>query len=206
MAKEIEIKYQTNKVIEVVNPPVKYSNFYVSDTSEGYYLVVLRLEYYKKVDIVIDAFNELGLPLIIVGSGSKENELKVRAKSNVIFKKGLSNEEIAKLYSKANAFIFPQKEDYGITPLEANASGIPVIAYGQGGVLETMIPHNGANANQSTAVFFHQQTADSLVEAIIKTQTISFDKRFIRAHAEKFAEKYFMEKIDRLIHSKYNHA
>jgi glycosyltransferase involved in cell wall biosynthesis len=155
--------------------------------------VVSRLEYYKKVDLVVDAFNELGLPLIIVGRGSKEMELKKRAKSNIGFKNGLNNHEISELYAGCKALIFPQHEDYGITPLEANASGRPVIAFGKGGVLETMIPK--VEKWKATALFFEDQSVESLVAAINAFNDNDFDPFFIRRHAEKFNEDKFVKQI-----------
>lgn len=199
MADEIEEKYNLSYPVEVNNPPVKCLNFEISDKTGDYYLVVSRLEYYKKVDLVIEAFNLMGLPLIIVGKGSKTKELTKIAKPNIIFKSGLSNLQISKLYSECKALIFPQHEDYGITPLEANASGRPVIAYGMGGVLETMIPFNGTNEKECTAVFFKSQTKGDLINAIEKFQMITFNRSFIRKHAEKFDETIFINKIKEFV-------
>ncbi len=201
-AERIRKAYRHSKQIAVIKPPVNCSNFYVSKQVGNYYLIVARLEYYKKVDLAIDAFNELGYPLIIVGRGPKEAELKKRAKSNITFKSGLSNEEIARLYAECKAFVFPQHEDYGITPLEANASGRPVIAYGQGGVLATMIPYRN-DASQATALFFEQQTKESLKEAIGQFEQLTFSPAFIRAHAEQFDELLFIEKIKQYVREKY---
>lgn len=198
----IQKAYKPDNNIELIKPPVDCSKFYISPNIKDYYLVVSRLEYYKKVDLVIRAFNKLGYPLIIVGRGSKESELKKMAKSNIIFKNGLSNEEIAKLYSECKAFIFPQHEDYGITPLEANASGRPVIAYGQGGVLETMVPFTN-DSNTATALFFEKQEVDYLINAVLLFENIKFNSNFIRSHAEKFHEDLFVDKIKAFVLNKY---
>lgn len=194
----------TNK-IELIKPPVDCNKFYISSEIKDYYLVVSRLEYYKKVDLVIEAFNKLGYPLIIVGKGSKESELKKMAKPNIVFKNGLSNEDIAKLYAKCKAFIFPQHEDYGITPLEANASGRPVIAYGQGGVLDTMIPYTN-DSNIATALFFEKQEVDYLIEAVLLSENIKFNSNFIRHHAEKFHEDIFVDEIKTFVLKKINES
>lgn len=200
----IEDAYQPTRPVEVINPPVKCDKFYVSDEVEDYYLVVSRFEPYKKVDLVINAFNQLkDKKLVIVGKGSMKKELIKIAGSNVIFKEGLSTMELADMYSKCKALIFPQHEDYGITPLEANASGRPVIAYGVGGVLDTMIPYFD-NSLQSTAVFFSEQTTDSLSLAVNEFEKLAFDPKFIRTHAERFDESVFIERIRGFISEKYN--
>jgi glycosyltransferase involved in cell wall biosynthesis len=188
--------YNYQKDIPLIKPPVNCKAFYVSATVEDYYLVVSRLESYKKVDLVVEAFNMLGYRLIIVGKGSQEAELKRVAKENIEFKSGLSSEEIARLYTHCKALIFPQHEDYGIAPLEANASGRPVIAYGKGGVLDTMIPlTHKQDASTSTGVFFYKQDVDNLITAIHQFERVKFDPLFIRKHAESFDESKFVEKI-----------
>lgn len=193
--------YLPQKEITIIPPPVNISNFYISETIGDYYLVVSRLEYYKKVDLVIDAFNELGFKLIIVGNGSKKEELMKRAKNNIRFMQGVDATSLSKLYAECKAFIFPQHEDYGITPLEANASGRPVIAYGAGGVLETMIPYKD-NANFATSIFFSKQEVSNLIEAIKLFETLYFDPVFIRSNAERFDESIFIEQIKNFIFDK----
>ena len=201
-SERIREAYQPLNVITIISPAVNTNNFQVSATKKGYYLIVSRLEYYKKVDLAIEAFNKNGKRLIIVGNGSKEKELKEMANGNVLFMKGLSNKELGKLYSEAKAFVFPQHEDYGITPLEANASGIPVIAFGKGGVLTTMIPYK-TDCEKCTAIFFEEQTANSLISCIEKFESIKFDPKFLRYHAEKFSETKFVEKIKQVVSEKY---
>lgn len=198
----IKEKYQFNGEIPVIKPSATIDNFYVSSTIKDYFLVVCRLEYYKKVDLVINAFNILGLPLVIVGKGSKEHELKAMAKPNITFKQGLSAEELSTIYAECRALIFPQEEDYGITPIEAAASGRPVIAYGKGGVWETMIPYT-TDALSATALFFEEQTPESLIEAIEKFETLSFNPQFIREHSEKFSSEIFIEQIKEYVLSKF---
>ncbi len=189
--------------VSIVSPPVKCTNFSLSTlrSDNPYYLIVSRLEYYKNVDLAIKAFNKLGFRLIVVGNGSKKNELISMSLENIEFKSGLSKEQLAGLYSNCKAFIFPQYEDYGITPLEANASGKPVIAYGKGGVLETMIPYDGTS-NDFTSIFFMEQSEASLIEAIKQFENLEPNSQFIRMHAEKFDEPIFVEKIRGFIISK----
>jgi glycosyltransferase involved in cell wall biosynthesis len=176
----------------------------VSDLPKKYFLVVSRLEYYKKVDLAIDAFNELGYPLVVVGKGLQEEEIKVRAKGNITFLSGLSAQELADAYANCRALIFPQHEDYGITPLEANAAGRPVIAYGTGGVLATQLPVKD-NPAEATATFFDEQTVNSLVDAVKAFEELEerFNPVFIRKHAEAFDESLFIEQIQQFVQGKY---
>jgi glycosyltransferase involved in cell wall biosynthesis len=197
--KERILKYY-NPGIEpiIINPPVTISNFYVSNKKKEYYLLISRLEFYKKIDLVINVFNQLEEKLIIVGKGSKELELKKMANSNIEFRKSLSTSELAELYANCKGFLMPQHEDYGITPLEANASGRPVIAYAKGGVLETMIPYQ-KEASKCTALFFDEQSEECLFKAIQEFEKIEFDSEFIRNHALKFDESNFIQKIKEFV-------
>lgn len=203
-AQRINTFYQINKPIEVIYPPVNTKKFYVSEKPKGYFLVVSRLEYYKKVDLVVEAFNQLGYPLVIVGKGVQANEIKSRANQNITFMSGLSAQELADVYAGCRAFIFPQHEDYGITPLEANAAGRPVIAYGAGGVLATQIPVSN-DPSYSTGVFFPHQTVDDLINAIKQYEVFEqyFNASFIRKHAETFDEEKFIKKIRTFVFEKY---
>ncbi|CAM4110751.1 Glycosyltransferase involved in cell wall bisynthesis [Pedobacter westerhofensis] len=191
------------KDVKIIPPDVKCRNFHVSTKPKDYFLLVSRLEYYKKADLAIEVFNKLGLKLIVVGNGSKAKELKALAKDNIEFKSGLSSDELSDLYANCKALIFPQYEDYGITPLEANASGRPVIAFGVGGVLETMIPYTTISI-KSTAIFFHEQTVESLSEAVLQFELLDFDPNFIRKHAEKFDEGIFVKRLREFVNEKYS--
>ena len=201
VAGRIEKAYGTDKEIIIINPPVKCNDFYISSDNKDYYLVVSRFEPYKKVDLVLSVFNELGMPLMLVGNGSMVDKIKDMAGNNITIKSKVPKGELAKLFANCKALIFPQFEDYGITPLEANAAGRPVIAYGQGGVLETMEPYTN-DASKASALFFDDQSKQSLKEAIRKFETLQFNPEHIRAHAEKFDEQVFINKITGLIQSK----
>jgi glycosyltransferase involved in cell wall biosynthesis len=203
VVKRINAAYQPTREVTVINPPVKCKNFYVAASLGDYYLVVSRFETYKKVDLVIDAFNDMpDKKLVIVGKGSRDKELKQGAGKNITFLSGLGTDDLARLYANCIAFIFPQLEDYGITPLEANASGRPVIAYGEGGVLDTMIPYID-NSLKATAVFFNKQTKLDLINAIAIFEELEFDPLFIRKHAELYDEHRFVERIRSFVISKY---
>ncbi|GEO04619.1 glycosyl transferase [Adhaeribacter aerolatus] len=203
-SQKIKEKYDYKNHIPVIFPPVVADNFQVVENVQDYYLMVTRLEYYKRVDLAIEAFNHLGYKLIIVGKGTKEAELKAAAKDNIIFKNGLSVTELRELYAGCKALVFPQYEDFGITPLEANASGRPVIAFGQGGVLNTMIPYEG-NPKRSTAMFFEEQNSESLMDAIETMEKIyaQFDPEFIRKNALRFDETNFIKAIRLFVSDKF---
>lgn len=200
----IKAAYNPSNAISVINPPVKCRNFHVAERPGDYYLVVSRFEPYKKVDLVIEAFNEMpDKELVIVGKGTLEKQLKKMAGKNIRFLSGLSSHQLAEVFAGCKALVFPQLEDYGITPLEANAAGRPVIAYGKGGVTDTMIPATG-DASRATAVFFPEQTVAALKYALEVFEELTFAPAFIRAHAETFDEKRFVEKIRKFVLEKYH--
>lgn len=203
--KRIRECYTTATPVTLLHPPVTVDSFLPSDSSKPYYLVVSRFQPYKKVDLVIDVFNKLSdKKLIIVGTGILEKELKSKAGKNIEFAGSVDGDRLKVLYANCRALIFPQMEDFGITPLEANASGRPVIAYGQGGVLETMVPYK-EDSLPFTALFFAEQTADGLTNAIERFENIEHlvDSKFIRKNAEQFGEKSFISKIRKLVATVY---
>lgn len=181
---------------DVIHPPVKASYFNIIDQDEEYFLIVSRLVAYKRVDLAVEAFNELGLPLVVIGTGPQLEYLKSIAKDNVKIMGRQPDEVIREYYAKCRAFIFPGEEDFGITPLEAQASGRPVIAFGKGGALETVV-------DKETGVFFSEQTVDSLKRAVNEFKSINFNKNKIRQHALQFDEEIFKEKIKKYIMEKY---
>jgi glycosyltransferase involved in cell wall biosynthesis len=186
--------YHFSKEIPIFSPSIDANQYFLSQEIQDYYLIVSRLEKYKRVDLAVKAFNILGKPLKIVGRGTEKAKLIKMAKKNIKFIEGIDDNKLANLYSQCKALIFPQHEDYGLTPLEANASGRPVIAYGKGGVLETMIPYT-CNSLKATALLFNEQTVDSLIQAIQKFETLQFDPIFIRKHSEKFDNDIFVSNI-----------
>lgn len=198
--------YRPKNGVAVIHPSVKTGDFYVADKTKDYYLMVSRFEPYKKVDLVIEAFNQMpDKKLIIVGKGSMEDRLKRMAGSNVTFLSNLDSAHLATLFAECRALIFPQHEDYGITPLEAAASGRPVIAYGAGGVLDTMVPYRG-DAGKATALFFDKQTVPAILAAIEKFEQLEFSPAYIKEHAQRFREESFIKQLQLFARIKYAEA
>lgn len=182
---------------DVIHPPVDYQDFFVGKEVGDYFVTGGRLTAYKRFDIVIEAFNRLGWKLKIFGSGPDWwKDVKAKAKPNIEFVGRVSDKEKAELLSKAKAFIHPQVEDFGITPVEAMASGVPVIAYGVGGVTESVIPGK-------TGVFFHEQTWESLLDILLQFDAMAWDRQTIRAHAEQFSVEKFKRTIRQYVEDKY---
>lgn len=173
------IRAAYNREAEVIYAPIDTALYYQTEP-EDYYLVVSRLTRYKRIDLAIDAARRSQRRLVIVGEGPLRAELEARARgAQVQFVGSASDEDLRHWYARCRALIFPQEEDYGLTPLEAQASGRPVIAYGAGGALETIVAGR-------TGVFFAEQTADSLVAAMHAAEATHFDPSVIRAHAARF--------------------
>lgn len=194
VAKRIWKHYRRESV--VIHPPVRCNLFNISDVDEDYFLIVSRLQEYKRIDLAVEAFNKLGLQLVIIGDGPDRKKLEGMASSNIKFLGRESDEVIKEHYAKCRAFLFTGEEDFGITPLEAMASGRPVIAYRKGGALETVI-------EDKTGVFFDNQTCNDLIDAVNKFENMSFDKQEIRRHAKNFDEAIFKEKIYKFVKEKY---
>lgn len=186
----------------VIPCPIDLDKFYSNPIRGDYFLLVSRLENWKCVDYAIEAFNVLGLPLRIIGTGVEEARLRSMAKSNIKFLGSVDDSELSSEYSRARAVIFTPALEYGLVPLEANASGAPVICYGKGGIEETMIPWTDGGAN-ATAVFFHEQNADSLINAVKQFQGIDFNSEFLIKHASAWGIPEFKKKIRKVVQSQY---
>jgi glycosyltransferase involved in cell wall biosynthesis len=178
--KRIE-KYYRRRA-HVIYPPVRMLKS--ASQPSDYYLVVSRLVAYKRVDLVIDAFNRLGWPLVVIGDGKERRALEQRAGSNVRFLGRVSDDVVEAYLERARGFVFPGIEDFGIAPVEAMAAGVPVIALARGGALETV-------RNGSSGVLFREQSVDALVEALERFARIEFDSAWISRYAERFCEERF---------------
>ncbi len=187
-----------NKPASVIHPSIDVSKYKIAKDTKGYYLAAGRLIPYKKFDLIVETFNTLGLPLKIVGRGPMENELIRKANGNIEFLGYVPAKELRQLYSECEAFIFPQLEDFGLTAIEAMASGRPVIAYNQGGSTDSVI-------DGQTGIFFDKQTPLHLKAAIEQYQKSKhkFDPKFIREHAKQFDNAEFEKKLMRYISDKW---
>ncbi len=153
---------------EVIYPPVETGRFAPTAETSDFYLIVSRLIPYKRVDLAIDAFNRMRKPLWIVGSGRDKAALQKAAGPTIRFLGRLPGGQVEKLFARCRGFIFPGEEDFGITPLEAQAAGRPVVAYGAGGALETVL-------DGETGVFFREQTADAVIDAVTRLEARVLD-------------------------------
>jgi len=191
------IKKYYRRDSEVIYPPVNSSLFYLAAEPQKYFLMVGRFLPYKRFDLAIKAFNRLGLPLKIVGDGPDKTRLVKMAKNNIEFVGLVSEEKLRDYYANCRAFIFPQEEDFGITAVEAMASGRPVIAYRAGGALE--IIQEGI-----TGVFFNEQKPESLIEVLKSFRPDDFKPELIRKRALEFDQEKFKEKIKGFINENWH--
>ncbi len=185
---------------QVVYPPVALDRFLPSGKApEDFYLMVAGCVPYKQEQLAIDAFRGLDRQLRVAGDGPLRRQLEARAPGNVEFLGRVCDDELARLYANCRALVFPSDEDFGLVPLEAQASGRPVIAFGRGGARETVVDHGGAHP--PTGVWFHEASAASLVAALRRFEALEsdFDPEAIRAHAEQFSRERFRGLLQREI-------
>lgn len=193
------LKYY-NREAEVIYPPVDVDKFRYTENKEDYYLIVSQLVSYKKVDLAIEAFNELGSRLVIVGEGPEMSRLKKLAKGNIEFAGWQPGDSLIDYYANAKAFVFPGEEDFGITPVEAQASGTPVIGFGKGGLTETVI-------DKKTGILFKKQTKEELTAAVkyFEENPQLFVPSEIRENSLRFSRDNFESKLKNFVDRKYEH-
>jgi glycosyltransferase involved in cell wall biosynthesis len=206
------IKRAYGREAVVIYPPVDIEKFQIGEKKEDFFLTVSRMVPYKRVDLIVDAFSEMGLPLVIIGDGPDFKKIKSLAGKNIEFL-GFQKDEVLKEYmQKARAFVFAAEEDFGIVPVEAQACGTPVIAYGRGGVRETVVPmqglEDGTQSTEPTGIFFYEQTKEALIEAVrefIKVED-KFDPQVIRRNAERFRIERFRREFREFVEGKMRYA
>lgn len=205
VAKRIKKIY--NKDAIVIYPPVDTDSFTLTTETRDYYITCSRMVPYKKIDLIVEAFSKTNKKLIVIGDGPDFKKIKNLASSNVELKGYVEKDEMLGMIKRAKAFIFAAEEDFGIAPIEAQACGVPVIAYGKGGALETIIgvsPEDEFSGKKVTGIFFKEQTTSSLLKAVnyFEKNQMLFDKKVIRTNAKRFSkdrfEKEFKRTIERL--------
>jgi glycosyltransferase involved in cell wall biosynthesis len=191
------IKKYYRRESDLIYPPVELSKFTPKAKAGGdYFLTGGRLVSYKRFDITIKAFNRLGIPLVVFGTGPELATLKKMAKKHITFVGYVDVAKQAELYRNARAFINPQVEDFGITPIESMACGTPVIAFGQGGALETIV-------DGKTGLFFHEQRWEELSDLIIRFKDDQFNPQKIHQHAQRFDVNTFKQRLQNLVEQRY---
>jgi glycosyltransferase involved in cell wall biosynthesis len=180
----------------IIYPPVDTERFVPSGRPPGdYYLAGGRLIPYKRVDLAVRAFTQLGRPLLVYGEGRDLDSLRALAGPTITFLGHVSWPRLVQLFQDCRAFIFPGLEDFGIAPVEAQASGRPVIAYAGGGSLDTVV-------DGKTGVLFNEPTVESLAAAVRRFETMTFDPDQIRRHAERFSSDRFCRDLDTIVNQK----
>lgn len=187
------IAQRINKIYKrdskVIYPPVDVEYFSLDEKStRDYYFTASRMVSYKKIDLIVETFVKNGKKLVVAGDGPEFKKIKSIAKDNIVFLGHVSNEKLKQYLQNAKAFIFAAEEDFGIAPVEAQACGTPVIAYGKGGSLETVI-------DNKTGLFFYEQIIEKLDEAITRFEKTTFNYNEIRNHAVKFSEERYKSEI-----------
>ena len=193
----------------VIYPPVDIENFEVNEKKEDFFIAVSRMVPYKKMDLIVEAFSEMRLPLIVVGDGPDFGKVRKKAGKNIELMGHLKGEVLKMYMQKARALVFAAEEDFGIVPVEAQASGTHVIAFGRGGVRETVIPFPedevaGTEVNHPTGIFFNEQTPSSLIDAVKRFEKIEgrFNPYDLRKNAEKFSKERFDKEFRSFINEK----
>ena len=186
---------------EVIHPPVDIKRFNYKKSRGDFYVSLNRLVPNKRVDLLIEAFNKLNLPLIIIGDGPERSKLEKISKSNIKFLRKISDREVEKYMSGCKAFVYAGLEDFGIAPVEAMASGAPVIAYGKGGILDTVNCFNEKNKDKvQNGLLFKKQTSQDIIDTINWFEDKKLWKKFkpetLNEYSQNFSIEKFITKID----------
>ncbi len=190
-------KYYGREVTAVVYPPVEMDKFKVNKLPKDYFLVVSRLVRYKRIDLIIDAFNELKLPLVIVGSGHEEHLLRTRASDTILFVSShLTDAELGAYYGSCRAFLSAADEDFGIAAVEAQAAGRPVIAFAQSGTAEVV-------RDGKTGILFREQSKQSIVDAVKKLQKMTISPEACIKNAQRFTKRRFLKEMKETVDKLY---
>ena len=184
--------YKRNSLI--LNPFIELNSQKNLETQEGYFVIISRLVPWKRIDYVVEAFNELGFPLYIIGDGPQKKHLQYKSNQNIKFLGYISDDDKNEILSKSYGLIFPQDEDFGLTLIEALRYGIGIIYLNKGGAKEILKPSFGTP--------FSDQTNSSLIEAVLKFQDRKFDREGMVKYSENFNKDRFFERIERIIWNK----
>jgi glycosyltransferase involved in cell wall biosynthesis len=169
---------------EVIHPPVETDEITLSSRDDGFLLTAARMVGYRRIDLAVEAANRTGRQLVLVGAGPEEKRLRALAGPTIRFMGQVDRPTLVDLFARCHAYVVPGEEDFGIAPVEAMAAGKPVVAYRAGGAIETVI-------EERTGVFFDEPSSDALAEAFERLDAIPFDRRVIRANAERFGVATF---------------
>ncbi|CAI0895129.1 glycosyltransferase family 4 protein [Serratia proteamaculans] len=198
------IKKVYGRTADVIYPPVDVDRFTLNEAKEDYYFTASRMVPYKRIDLIVEAFSQMpDKKLVVVGDGSEMDKIKSKAKTNIEILGYQSNSVMQEHMQKAKAFIFAAEEDFGITPVEAQACGTPVIAFGKGGSLETVRPYGVSNP---TGIFFEEQSVADIINAVGSFENI-IDKILpsdCRKNAVRFSNDRFQTEIKKYIDAKWD--
>jgi len=193
VSKRISKFYRRESV--VINPPVDIEEFEYCEKKEDFYLVLGQLTPYKRADLVVDAFIDNGKNLVVIGDGEQYRDLKLKESKNIKIL-GRAEWSVCKDHLKrTKALIFPGIEDFGMVPVEAMACGTPVMAFAQGGALETVV-------DGVSGLFFFEQSKEAIADCIQRFESTEFDRAGIRKHAESFSKRNFLDKFKSLVNEK----
>jgi glycosyltransferase involved in cell wall biosynthesis len=192
---QARIRHYYGRDSTIIHPPVDTARFEPAPTHGDYYLIVSRLVPYRRIDLVVQAFNKLGLPLIIAGDGRDRDALKKLAGSNVTFLGRVPDADLPELYARCRAYVLPGVEDFGIAPLQAQAAGRPVIAYRAGGALDTVV-------EGETGAFFDESTPEALAAAVRAFDPDTIDPRACAQNAARFDASVFRRKLRQFVEEK----